>query len=412
MTIRRGLDPRDFVLVAYGGGGPLHAVAIARELAIPTVLVPPTPGNFSAIGMLLMDLRRDSSRTLVLPLGASALDQMESDVPRPRARSEEAIAAEEGAVQQVVFRRFAEMRYRGQQNTVKVLLPEPPATVPTRSTRCAAASTRPTRCATATPRRTSRPGRATSADGPRRAAPRDPGRSPARRPLQGDAPTERRVYFSQTGEYVTCPVYPGGARRGHTPGRARAGRGAVVDDAAPAGRRAGRERARAPRAADRRRSMAIAPRVADAVTVEVVRHTITAIADEMEAEPHPHRVQPDRLRVEGLLRRAARHQGQMIGQAMGSLPVFLCDLGNAIQDILRVYGLERIEPGDMFASNDPTVFGQHLNNVVITLPIFWEGRVVAFTAVRAHWVDIGGKDPAAGTPTRRRSTRKGCRSPR
>ena len=79
VTIRRGLDPRDFVLVAYGGGGPLHAAAHRPRAAIPTVLVPPTPGNFSAIGMLLMDLRRDSSRTLVLPLGASALDQMESD---------------------------------------------------------------------------------------------------------------------------------------------------------------------------------------------------------------------------------------------------------------------------------------------------------------------------------------------
>jgi N-methylhydantoinase B len=86
-------------------------------------------------------------------------------------------------------------------------------------------------------------------------------------------------------------------------------------------------------------------------------------------------------------------EGNMIGQAMGSLPVFLCDLGNAIQDIRRLYGLDGIAPGDMFAANDPNVFGQHLNNVVVTLPIFWEGRVVAFVAVRAHWVDIGGRDP-------------------
>jgi N-methylhydantoinase B len=62
-------------------------------------------------------------------------------------------------------------------------------------------------------------------------------------------------------------------------------------------------------------------------------------------------------------------------------------------DILAVYGLDDIEPGDIFASNDPNVFGQHLNNIVITLPIFWEGRVIAFASVRAHWVDIGGKDP-------------------
>ena len=139
--------------------------------------------------------------------------------------------------------------------------------------------------------------------------------------------------------------------------------------------------------------MAIAPHFADAVTVEVVRHTITAIADEMEANLTRTAFSPIVYESKDFCAALLDTTGQMIGQAMGSLPVFLCDLGNAIQDVLRVYGLERIEPGDVFASNDPTVFGQHLNNVVITLPIFWEGQVAAFTAVRAHWVDIGGKDP-------------------
>src|SRR3954471_5959768 len=139
--------------------------------------------------------------------------------------------------------------------------------------------------------------------------------------------------------------------------------------------------------------MAIAPRVADAVTVEVVRHTITAIADEMEANLTRTAFSPIVYESKDFCAALLDTTGQMIGQAMGSLPVFLCDLGNAIEDILRVYGLDRIEPGDMFASNNPAVFGQHLNNVVITEPIFWDGRVVAFTAVRAHWVDIGGKDP-------------------
>jgi N-methylhydantoinase A len=48
-------DPRDFVLFCYGGGGPLHTSALARELSIPTVVIPPEPGNFSAIGMLLAE---------------------------------------------------------------------------------------------------------------------------------------------------------------------------------------------------------------------------------------------------------------------------------------------------------------------------------------------------------------------
>src|SRR5262249_23892108 len=59
VSVEHGLDPREFVLFCYGGGGPLHASALARELAIPTVVIPPEPGNFSAVGMLLADARLD-----------------------------------------------------------------------------------------------------------------------------------------------------------------------------------------------------------------------------------------------------------------------------------------------------------------------------------------------------------------
>ena len=59
ISIRRGYDPRDFALVVFGGAGPLHGAALARELAIPTVLVPPNPGITSALGCLLVDIRHD-----------------------------------------------------------------------------------------------------------------------------------------------------------------------------------------------------------------------------------------------------------------------------------------------------------------------------------------------------------------
>src|SRR5580692_11795791 len=65
ISIEHGLDPREFVLFCYGGGGPLHASALARELSIPTVVVPPEPGNFSAVGMLLADARLALSKTFV-----------------------------------------------------------------------------------------------------------------------------------------------------------------------------------------------------------------------------------------------------------------------------------------------------------------------------------------------------------
>src|SRR4029450_5257531 len=65
ISVAHGLDPRDFVLFSYGGGGPLHACALARELSTPTVIIPPEPGNFSAIGMLLADARIDAAKTFV-----------------------------------------------------------------------------------------------------------------------------------------------------------------------------------------------------------------------------------------------------------------------------------------------------------------------------------------------------------
>ncbi len=67
ISIERGHDPRDFTLVAFGGGGPLHACAVARALSIPRVMIPALPGALSAVGILLADSVRDYSRTVMLP---------------------------------------------------------------------------------------------------------------------------------------------------------------------------------------------------------------------------------------------------------------------------------------------------------------------------------------------------------
>ncbi len=68
VSVERGYDPRDCVLVASGGGGPLHAVAIARELSVPRIIIPPMPAHFSALGMLLADLKHDYVQTYLREL--------------------------------------------------------------------------------------------------------------------------------------------------------------------------------------------------------------------------------------------------------------------------------------------------------------------------------------------------------
>ena len=116
ITTERGLDPRDYTLVAYGGGGPLHAVAIARELGIPRVVVPPSPSTFSAWGMLATDLRHDLVRTLLEPLERTDATWASARYLEMQ-REIESILPGTGVP---VIHRAADLRYLGQEHTVTV----------------------------------------------------------------------------------------------------------------------------------------------------------------------------------------------------------------------------------------------------------------------------------------------------
>jgi N-methylhydantoinase A len=105
ISVERGHDPRRFTLVAFGGGGPLHACAVARALRVPTVLIPAHPGALSAVGILLADSVRDYSRTVMLPgTELPNLDLLFGEL--------EAQAAETNPT--AVFERSLDLRYRGQ----------------------------------------------------------------------------------------------------------------------------------------------------------------------------------------------------------------------------------------------------------------------------------------------------------
>ncbi len=119
ISVEHGLDPRDFVLFSYGGGGPLHAGALARELSIPTVMIPPEPGNFSASGMLLADARLDSSKTFVGPLDDRSVAAMTDLFGALEEQARAALRTEFGT-REVFFEHHAEMRYRGQRHNIKV----------------------------------------------------------------------------------------------------------------------------------------------------------------------------------------------------------------------------------------------------------------------------------------------------
>ena len=117
ITIERGEDPREYVLFAYGGGGPLHAVDLARELHIPVVIIPPEPGNFSAIGMLLADLRRGETRMLLRTLSAETIAELSAGFKTLEASLYASLLDETG-MDADEFERNAEIRYRGQMHSV------------------------------------------------------------------------------------------------------------------------------------------------------------------------------------------------------------------------------------------------------------------------------------------------------
>ena len=119
VSIEHGLDPREFVLFCYGGGGPLHASALARELSIPTVVIPPEPGNFSAVGMLLADARLDLSKTFVGVLNDATVGLLKSAFAEMESEARAALVRD-FAAREILFEHHAEMRYAGQRHNIKV----------------------------------------------------------------------------------------------------------------------------------------------------------------------------------------------------------------------------------------------------------------------------------------------------
>ncbi len=123
VSVRRGYDPRDFSLVAFGGGGAMHAAALMRELRVKKVVIPIEPAVFSAWGMLMTDLRQDYIRTFIARTDLIAPERVHAIFAEMEAQATEDLAGQHVAPANIVFQRLADMRYMGQEHTVKVPLP-------------------------------------------------------------------------------------------------------------------------------------------------------------------------------------------------------------------------------------------------------------------------------------------------
>lgn len=124
VSINRGYDPRDFTMVAFGGGGPLHAAFLAKELNIPKVIIPSHAAVFSAWGMLRSDLKRDFILTRPTKLEQDNISTIIDNVNEMEEEALLSFKSDGFSSDQVRFEWKADMRYEGQEHTIRVSLPE------------------------------------------------------------------------------------------------------------------------------------------------------------------------------------------------------------------------------------------------------------------------------------------------
>jgi len=134
----------------------------------------------------------------------------------------------------------------------------------------------------------------------------------------------------------------------------------------------------------------------DAVTLEVIRNALPAVANEMAADLQRTSYNMMIYEVRDFCTALVGLQGELISQNVGGVSHFVADLGVIVTDGLDRYGKAGFKPGDVIITNHQAVAGQHLNNVVIYAPYFYRGELLMFTMVRAHWIDVGGMSTGFG----------------
>jgi N-methylhydantoinase A len=122
VSLARGHDPRDYALFAFGGAGPLHAVALARELGIPVVIIPARPGITNAIGCAVADLRQDFTRTVNRPLETVTAAEIEAVLAEQAAEGRRTLTRQGVTFDQLVTVSSADMQFRGQTHLLNVPL--------------------------------------------------------------------------------------------------------------------------------------------------------------------------------------------------------------------------------------------------------------------------------------------------
>lgn len=134
----------------------------------------------------------------------------------------------------------------------------------------------------------------------------------------------------------------------------------------------------------------------DPVTLEVIRNALPAISDEMSADLRRASYNMMIYEVGDYCCALVAPDGDLLSQNVGGVSHFVADLGVVVVDALQQWGTDGLQQGDVLITNHQRVAGQHLNNIVVSMPVFVGGEIVCFSIVRAHWIDIGGLSTGFG----------------
>ena len=412
VSVDKGHDPRDFALFAFGGAGPMHATAIARELGVPHVLVPRFPGITSALGCVLADVRHDFVRTLHQPL--EDVDPAGADrILAEQAADGRALLAQEGVtVASVEVEHEADLFYRGQSHVFRVSVGD--AGFDAAAVRDAFAALYRERFDIVLPEmqpilvnlrttvRGIRPALdlALAADETGATLEDHAGRDPPgllRRRLDRDAHLSARTAAGRCHDRGACG-HP--ATRHHDPGRAgfrgprRRPRQPGADRAPGCGGGSGRRR---------RRSF-------DPVTLAVIESGLQQVSSEMDLVHQRTSFSP--VISEGFDRSNGIYDpetGQIIAQGELGLPIFLGVMQSTTQAVIEAR--DDLEPGDIVMVNDPYFGGTHLMDVKMVKPFFYRAGSGPISPTPATGPTPAAWCRAASPPRRPRSSRKvsGCR---
>jgi len=382
VSVERGRDPAEYTLIAFGGSGPIHAAAIARELGIKRVIVPPMAGVFSALAMMAADLRRDSVISMQMPLAGLQSETLLGEFRKVETVLTNDYAAMGVSLDGLEFRRLLDVRYRGQAARVEV---EAPADLSADSIQNLFES-----------HHNQLFGHVSDDDVIEIVALRVNATVPGARfdisaaaETSGDRTRSHRAFFESAGWRDAQIVDGRGGLRGDPNGPL-----VIVEANTTVLVPPGSGATLGPTGSiliDVSSSESTALGVSN-LSLEIVRNRFEAIVDEMSA------VIP--LTARSLVVREGHDfstaicspDGELVAQGEGIL-IHLGSVPFAIEAIRKRFGAD-IHPGDVFTLNDPYDGGSHLPDFFLIAPIFDDHmRLLGYSVVSTHLSDVGGGVP-------------------